>query len=287
MRVVIIYNPNSTGDGKSNAESLASELRKDGIKTLIRATTHPGHGLEIAEKYAKSGEEMILISASGDGGYHDVINGTLPHTSSKIIVGVLPSGNANDHYTALGTGMLAESIKKQRFRRIDTIKVTATVDGKPWTRYAHSYVGIGVTASAAKDLTRHRPDQITEKFVVVHALFSYKYAKIEEGRKIRRYSSIVFSNIRTMSKVIKLSDTSSVTDGRFELSRIRFHSKLRLIAYLLTAATVGLKGTRSIRKYQCTTLKALPVQLDGEVYTIDAHSKVMIESVKRNLRCVL
>jgi len=287
MRVVIIFNPNSTGDGKSNAKALAKELRKDGIKTLIRATTHPGHGLEIAEQYAKKGEEMVLISASGDGGYHDVINGALPHIPPKIIVGVLPSGNANDHYTALGTGNLAHSIKHRRFKRIDTIKVTATVDGKPWTRYAHSYVGIGVTASAAKDLTKHRPNQLTEKLIVFRALFSYKYAKIKEGRKTRRYSSIVLSNIKTMSKVIKISDNSSVTDGKFEMSKILFRSKFRLIAYLLTAATWGLKGTQSMNKYQFSTFKPLPIQLDGEVYTVDARSKVKIESGRRNLRCVL
>jgi len=90
-----------------------------------------------------------------------------------------------------------------------------------------------------------------------------------------------------MSKVIKFSDKSSVTDGKFEMSSIRFNSKFQLIAYLLTAATWGLKSSRSLSKYQFTTFKPLLIQLDGEAYTIDARSKVKVESVKRNLRCVL
>lgn len=287
MKVVILYNPNSTGDGKANASALVKDLRSRDVEVRVQATTHAGHGLEIADKYAKLGEEMVLISASGDGGYHEVINGALPHVPPKIIVGVLPSGNANDHYTAIGTGDLAESIARRRFRRIDTIKVSATVNGEPWVRYAHSYVGIGVTASAAKKLTDHRPDAITEKFIVVHALFSYRYAKVREGRKTKRYSSLVFSNINTMSKVLKLSERALVTDGKFEMSAIRFHSKFRLIAYLLTAATIGLKKSRSLKVYRCVPTRRLPIQLDGEVYVIDAGSKVRIESVRRNLRCVL
>lgn len=287
MKVVIIYNPNSTGDGKKNAEALAAELRAEHISVRVRPTTHPGHGLEIAENYATRGEEMVLISASGDGGYHEVINGALPHIPPKIIVGVLPSGNANDHATALGSGSLAKSIKQQTFRYIDTIKVSATVNGKLWTGYAHSYVGFGVTAVAAKDLTKKRPNAVTEKAIVASALFSYKYAKVKEGKRVKRYSSVVFGNIPVMSKLVKISKFSSVTDGKVEVSAIEFHSKLRLVLYLMTAATIGLRAEKSVRTYECTPLRAMAIQLDGEVYTVDPHSKLRVEVMKRSLRCVL
>ncbi|MFZ1250518.1 MAG: diacylglycerol kinase family protein [Candidatus Microsaccharimonas sp.] len=287
MRVVIIYNPNSTGNGKANAQELAKELRKYDVSVLIRKTTHPGHGAEIAESYARRNEEIVLISSSGDGGYHEVINGALLHKTSKLVVGVLPSGNANDHYTAIGTGSLVDSIRLKKFRSIDTIRITSTIKGKPWVRYAHSYAGIGITARAAKDLIEERPNVFTEKWIIVRSLFSIHYAKIKEKNDTNRYSSLVFSNIYKMSKVMKLSEVASVTDGKFEVAGIRFRSKLRLILHLLTAATVGLKNSPSVKRYEFKTIPALPIQLDGEVYTLDKNSAVKVEAMRRNLRCVL
>ena len=89
-----------------------------------------------------------------------------------------------------------------------------------------------------------------------------------------------------MSKVIKLSDDASYTDGKFEINRIRFRSKLRLVLYLLTAATIGLKPAISTDKVTFTTTSPTTLQLDGEVYTIDAGCDVIIESQSNILRYV-
>lgn len=287
MKTVIIFNPNSTGDSESNAKTLAAQLKEKNIEVTLRKTTHAGHGEEIAEAYAKRDEDIVLISSSGDGGYHEVVNGALKHKTKRFVVGVLPSGNANDHHSALGSGSLAQSIAAKKFQNIDTIKVSATVKGEPWTRYAHSYVGMGVTAVAAKKLTEDRPNLFTEKWIVVKSLFSFRYIKLKVGSDVNRYSSLLFGNIDRMSKVVKLSEGSSVTDGKFEMSAIRFHSKFRLIGYLLTAATIGLKDSRSVRRFTATTLKPAAMQLDGETVMIDTNSRITIESVKQNLRCVL
>lgn len=286
MKVVIIYNPNSTGDSEANAKHLARRLKKIGVSAAVRATQFARHGEEIAAEYGKKDEEIILISSSGDGGYHEVVNGILRHPTKKIVIGVLPSGNANDHYGAMGTGHLLESIRDKNFQRIDTIKVTGVVDGKAWTRYAHSYVGIGVTALAAKQLILDRPNVLTEKWIVIRSLLSFRYSKVKEDGRPRRYSSLIFGNIDRMSKIMKLSENASVTDGKFEIVRIHFHSKLLLIAYLFTAATVGLKDSPSLRRYECKTIRPLLIQLDGEPYKLDAQSDLVIESVKQNLRCV-
>ncbi len=287
MKVVIIYNPNSTGDSEANAKELARQLREKDVAVSARKTTHAGHGEEIAAHYAKSDEEIILISSSGDGGYHEVVNGALSYKTKNLVVGVLPSGNANDHYSSLGSGSLADSIAEKKFQYIDTIKVTASVGGKPWSRFAHSYAGMGVTAKAADRLTKERPTLFTEKWIVLHALFSFKYVKLIRNKEPKRYSSLLFGNIDTMSKVIKFSEHTSVKDGKFELSFIRFHSKLRLIGYLLSAAIIGLKKTPSISRFECATTTRTPIQLDGEVYTLDAKSNVTLESIKMNLHCVL
>ena len=287
MKVIIIYNPNSTGDSESNAKELASELKKSKFVVETKETTRAGHGEEIARELAQKDEPVILISSSGDGGYHEVINGALSIKNKNLVVGVLASGNANDHATALGSNSIAEAIQAKNFQNIDTIKISATVDGKKWTRYAHSYAGIGVAANAAKRLTEDRPNILTEKWIVARSLISFSYVKIKENNTFHKYSSIIFGNINKMSKVIQLSDQTSVTDGKFEMTSIRLRSKLRLIVYLITAATIGLKRTPSLKKYEFQTVKETPIQLDGEVYTLDAKSDVIVESAKQNLRCIL
>lgn len=287
MNVVIIYNPNSTGDSKSNALKLTRDLRARGVSVKTRQTTHAGHGEEIAAKLAKSNEPTILISSSGDGGYHEVINGALSSKNRSLIVGVLPSGNANDHFSELGSDSLTEAIASKQLKEIDTIKVSATINGEPWVRFAHSYVGIGVSATAAKQLTEDRPNVFTEKWIVLRSLLSFRYVKLIVNNDTKRYSSILFGNISRMSKILKLSNESSVTDGKIEMSWIRFRSKLRLIGYLITAATIGIKKTPSVKQFTFKTTSRLPIQLDGESYTIDAHSDVSIEAVHKNLRCVL
>lgn len=287
MHVEILYNPNSTGDSKSNALTLANELRERGVSVKTRETTHAGHGEKIAAELAQSGTPTVLISSSGDGGYHEVVNGALSYNNETLVVGVLPSGNANDHFSELGGASLAEVIATQRFKAIDTIKVTGTVQGKPWVRYAHSYVGIGVSATAAKRLTEDRPNALTEKWIVLHSLLSFRYVKVIVDNDTKRYSSILFGNISRMSKILKLSAESSVTDGKIEMSWIRFRSKVRLIGYLITAATIGIKKARSIKTFTFKTTGRLPIQLDGESYMIDAHSDVVIKAMHKNLRCVL
>lgn len=288
MNVLILCNPNSTGDSKKNADSLQRQLRErqySGSVEIIE-TTHAGHGEEIAAEYAKSGKEVLIVSSSGDGGYHEVVNGALSENASRVITGLLPSGNANDHHAEIGSQSIADEIIENTFQSIDTIKVTSAINGKLWTRFAHSYVGIGVSPRTAKDLTDERPNIFTEKWLVARSLFSFSYVKIREQGKSRRYSSLVFGNVGTMSKIISLSKTSSVTDGKFEVNSIRFRSKIRLIAYLLKLTTVGAKSVASVEEYTFTTIKPLLIQLDGEVYTIDSSSDVRIESVRQNLRCV-
>lgn len=287
MDVIILFNPKSTGGSKENAYQLAKELRQKGITVEVQKTKYPGHGEEVARDIARSGRRCILISSSGDGGYHEVVNGALTHPKSPLVVGVLPSGNANDHFSALGSDSLTQAIARNRFKRIDTIRVSGTKDGKPWVRYAHSYVGLGVTATAAKRLTEERPNAITEKWIVLHALFTFRSVKLKEHGKVRRYSSVLFGNINRMSKVIKLSEGASVTDGKFDMSAIRFKSRFSLLLYLATAATIGFKDAVQKSKYSCVTVKALPIQLDGEAFLLDAGTKLTVESVHKNLHCVL
>ena len=150
---IVIFNPNSTGNSESNAREFARRLEKanTNVSVDVIATEYAGHAEKIASEHAGDAKTLI-VSSSGDGGYNEVINGVLK-SNGKCAVAVLPSGNANDHYNALASDDLVANIKRGKTREIEAIKIESRVDGKTWQRYAHSYVGFGITPKIGKELT--------------------------------------------------------------------------------------------------------------------------------------
>ena len=289
--VVIIYNPNSTGDGKKNAYQLKDDLESSNYPTSItmRETESAGHAEDIAKEYAPAKKSTLLISSSGDGGYHEMVNGVIESGTSSITTGLLPSGNANDHYHALidSHEALVSNIVAGKTRTIDALKITSTINSKPWIRYAHSYVGIGLTPTVGQQLTKTDLNLFNEKWLVLKYLFKYTHATILIDGKRRRFTSLVFSNIAQMSKVLKLAKESSVTDGKFEISSIPYRSKLYAIVLLIKSATFGLEELGSFSEYSFRSIKRLLIQLDGEVYRIDKESDVKVETAVGVLKTIL
>ena len=153
--IAIIYNPNSTGNGPADAKKLQSHLKKQlptSVKIDLTPTKSAGHAEKLARDYAKSHQKCLIVSASGDGGYNEVVNGVIG-TSKTAVVAVLPSGNANDHDRAISDDDILRRIVKADITKIDAIKLTGLKDGKKFERYAHSYIGMGLTAYIGKKLT--------------------------------------------------------------------------------------------------------------------------------------
>ena len=289
--ITIIYNPNSTGP----SERLAKELR-DGLRVAmpeqtihLLATKHAGHAEELAYKAARVAGTSLIVSASGDGGYHEVINGITRArlAGSDAIAGILPAGNANDHYTELHTTDLLSAIERKAIQQVDLLKLTTTIDGKPYSRYAHSYIGFGLTPKVGLELNKTNLNIFREVTIVMKGLFFLRPIRLMVDGKLRTYDSLVCSNIRKMSKVLSLSKRAKMDDGLFEITAFRRRGKLRLITALLRASTLGLKGDRHVSEFRCSTTNKLLVQLDGEIQTIDAASSVVITSERRALHCIV
>ena len=287
--IIILYNPISTGPGKKNADDLADSLHALGISRSaidVQKTEYAGHGEKIAASIG-SEKRTVIVSSSGDGGYHEVINGILLSDTSNAVTSLLPSGNANDHYNALKSSSLPENITAFDTTKIDVLQIDATVDGAPWRRFAHSYAGIGVTPQIGKKLTEAKLNPITEVFLVVKNLFTVSPVKIAINGKTHRYTSLVFSNISRMSKVLNLSDKSSVTDGKFEITGSESSSVFSLLRHLFAASLIGLKDVKQEETFQFRTLRPLTMQLDGEVYSFASNTDITVTCRKKLLTCIL
>lgn len=289
--ISIIYNPNSTGDGKAMAEKLKADLSKllPKQKVELMPTKHAGHGEQLAYKLATATQRPLIISASGDGGYHEVVNGIMraQQAGARAVAGLLPAGNANDHYQDSHVPDVAKAIATGQSKNIDLIQLAGTIGGKEVIRYAHSYIGFGLTPQVGKELNKVHLNWFMEVWIVTKALLRLRPVRIIVNGEQHRYDSLVFSNIGKMSKYLKLSDQASNCDGKFEITVFKRHHKLKLILELFKASTQGISDAAQATDYQFKTQRALLVQVDGEISTIDGGSKVAISIQPKKLCCIV
>jgi diacylglycerol kinase family enzyme len=287
----IIYNPNSTGSGKDLARQLKTDLASavPGLAVTLIPTEHPGHGEELAYELATATKHPLIISSSGDGGYHEVVNGLMRaiREGATPVAGLLPAGNANDHFHSLHKGDVAAAIAAGHERSIDLLKLAATVDGRPFERYAHSYIGLGLTPQAGHELNQTKLNLIKEIGIVLKVLFFLRPVRLIVHNHPRLYDSLIFSNIEKMSKVLSLAEQAAPTDGKFEITAFRRRNKLRLIASLIRASTTGLKGATQATSFQFRTTHSTLTQLDGEIITLDAATDARIALQPSALSCII
>ena len=118
-------------------------------------------------------------------------------------------------------------------------------------------------------------------------LFFLRPVRISVGGKIQRYDSLVFSNIDTMSKFLKLSKRANASDGKFEVTAFRRRNKFRLISALIHSSTTGLKGEDQSSEYVFSTVKPILVQLDGEIIKVAERAEVKIGIERKVLSCIV
>jgi diacylglycerol kinase (ATP) len=289
--IAIVFNPNSTGSSKGMAQDLKQQLTKQIPNQQIKLieTKYAGHAEKIAFTLSMSSRMTLIISASGDGGYHEVINGIMKAQpkGANAISGLLPAGNANDHFHDVHDKDVVQSIIEGDIQHIDLLKITTTISGKKYERYAHSYIGFGLTPIVGKELNRTKLNRFNEIIIVVRTLFSLRSIKILSNNKTHRYYSLIFSNVGKMSKVLSIAKDASTSDGKYEVTIFKRYNKIKLIRALLKASTVGLQGVSHDGPYTFKTTKPLLVQLDGEVTTIDAHADVILDIERRALSCIV
>ncbi|MFC4372384.1 hypothetical protein [Citricoccus nitrophenolicus] len=82
-----------------------------------------------------------------------------------------------------------------------------------------------------------------------------------------------------MAKYATLSEADDrPADGMFEVVLFPHTAKWRVLLKAFRASTTGLGDQPSVARYEFTTLKPLPYQIDGEVRTAEANTRILVES---------
>ncbi|MHA6792350.1 diacylglycerol/lipid kinase family protein [Pseudonocardia bannensis] len=277
--VVLVFNPQSTGDAERLACELRDELaaRAPGQPVDLRPTRYAGHAREIAREAAATGRPLI-VSVSGDGGYNEVVDGVMQTPGNGAVCAVLAAGNANDHRRVTRERPLVESIVAGDVRRMDLLRLTVGEGPDASVRYAHSYIGLGLTPVVAVELEKGYKGSFREIVTTVRTFSRFRPFEIELAHGDRRsIDSLVFANIPEMAKYATLSEDGRPDDGRFEVIMLRHTAKWRVLGTALRAALRGLGPQPSVREYRFRTVSPLPLQIDGELVDLDAGTPVTVD----------
>jgi len=288
-RVVLIFNPNSSGQARERAEELRRDLgqRVPTLTVDLVPTEHAGHATELARTAAGAGSPLV-VSVSGDGGYNEVVNGVMEAANDRAASAVLAAGNANDHRRTTKERPIAAAIAQGAVSRLDLLRLTAGGAAGDVVRYAHSYIGLGLTPVVAVDLEKGDKGSLREMVTVVRSFARFRPFEIElEDGSHERFDSLVFANIAQMAKVATLAEEGRPDDGMFEVITLRHTAKWRILATAVKASITGLGKQPSVRSYGFTTLTPLPLQIDGEVMDLPAGATVRVEIASQALRTVL
>jgi diacylglycerol kinase (ATP) len=284
-RIVVIFNPQSTGDAPQLAKQLESDLaeRLPATPVELRPTDHAGHARDLARDAAATGRPLI-VSVSGDGGYNEVVDGVMAAGNPDVVCTVLAAGNANDHARVMTDLPLVEAIVVGETRRIDLLRLTLGPGSDARIRYAHSYIGMGLTPIVAIDLEKGGKGSFREIVSVVRTFARFRpfTIQLEDGGR-KRFDSLLFANIAEMAKYATLSEDGEPDDGRFEVVTLPHTSKWRLLGVAIRAATRGLGPQPKATHYAFTTLKPTPLQLDGELVELEPRTAVRVDIAPRAL----
>jgi diacylglycerol kinase family enzyme len=123
---------------------------------------------------------------------------------------------------------------------------------------------------------------------VIRAFAKFRPFEIElEDGGTQRFDSLIFANINQMAKFAMLSDDGAPDDGVFEVITLKHTAKWRILFTAVKAAVRGLGEQPRAKHYGFTTRKPLPLQLDGELETLEPGTRVSVDLVPGALATIL
>jgi diacylglycerol kinase (ATP) len=135
--IKIILNPIAgRGYGTRSEPAIRQFLNAEGVEFDLVFTEGPGHAIELAERAANDGFE-IVVAAGGDGTTHEVVNGLLAASQDNVAgtLGIIPVGSGSDFANTVGVPSDLKAACRRlvygQVRLVDVCQVKVD-DQPPW-----------------------------------------------------------------------------------------------------------------------------------------------------------
>jgi len=282
MKYLVIVNPIS---GRGYAEKvipeIKTELKKHGLGFDLISTERPWHAVEIAQKAAEEGFDVI-VTASGDGTANEVVNGLMRARANGVdncALALLPVGTGNDMAYGLGVrGTLEENVALLSQNKRKKIDVGFVKGGDyPEGRFFANGVGVGFDAAVGFVAVKIRWARglLAYLIAVIQTVFIYFKAPTVEisfkDTKITQPSLMIsIMNGQRMGGGFYMAPKGDPGDGCFDLCIVSNPSRPRifgLVPHFLNGTQASQPEITTGRANKITVRAVegiLPAHCDGE-----------------------
>ena len=299
MKAELIVNL-TAGGGKphKHLNTVLKYLKENGLNFKVCTTSHQGEAVELAQKAADNGAELI-VSVGGDGTVNEIVNGIMKSKNDPPL-GIIPLGWANDFIKSTNIPSdIMEACKILIRGKIKGIDV-GIINGKI---YFANICGVGFDAEVAQLAnqmkSKHPNLHILSAFVYVFATvkkllspFSYHNVKITfDGQEI--HSKILFiaiSNGKFYGGRFKITPEAILDDGLLEICTVEEMGRFK---YLMSIPKVfkgtheSIKGINFYRAKEVVIQSSEPIlaQVSGEV--IEGQKEFTITLLPKRLKLIV
>jgi len=278
----------TAGGGKPRPylKTIFKYLKENGFDFKVSYTSHHGEAIELAQKAADKGIDLI-VSIGGDGTVNEIVNGIMKSKNDPPL-GIIPLGWANDFIKSTDIPSdIIEACKiliKGKTKKIDVGVINGQI-------YFANICGVGFDAEVAllanQMKSKHPNLRILSAFVYVFATikkllspFSYHNVKIKfDGQEI--HSKILF---------IAISNGKIYGDGLLEICLVEEMGRfkyLSIIPKVFKGTHAGIKGVNFYRAKEIVIQSSEPVlaQVSGEV--IEGQKEFSITLLPKSLKLIV
>lgn len=299
MKTELIVNL-TAGGGKPrpHLKTIFKYLKENGFNFKVSYTSHHGEAIELAQKAADKGIDLI-VSIGGDGTVNEIVNGIMKSKNDPSL-GIIPLGWANDFIksTDIPSDIIeaCQILVRGKIKEIDVGMINEKI-------YFANICGVGFDAEVAQLAnqikSKHPNLRILSAFIYVFATvikllspFSYHNVKIKfDGQEI--HSKILFiaiSNGKIYGGRFKITPEAILDDGLLEICLVEEMGRfkyLSIIPKVFKGTHASIKGVNFYRAKEVIIQSSEPVlaQVSGEV--IGGQKNYIITLLPKSLKLIV
>ena len=299
MKTELIINL-TAGGGKPrpHLKTIFKYLKENGFNFKVSYTSHHGEAIELAQKAADKGMDLI-VSIGGDGTVNEIVNGIMKSKNNPSL-GIIPLGWANDFIKSVNIPsditQACQILVQGKIKEIDVGIINEKI-------YFANICGVGFDAEVAllanQIKSKHPNLRILSAFIYVFATvkkllspFSYHNVKIKfDGQEI--HSKILFiaiSNGKIYGGRFKITPEAILDDGLLEICLVEEMGRfkyLSIIPKVFKGTHASIKGVNFYRAKEVVieSSETILAQVSGEV--IEGQKNYIITILPKSLKLIV
>lgn len=238
MRHIFIINPVSGTEDPSGRllPEIQKAAQKLGVEPIIEKTQYAGHAIEIARRWAETGEAVRLYACGGDGTLNEVFRGAKGCQNAEVAC--VPCGSGNDFVRNFGPQenfLDIADLMQGECRVLDVIETQYGI--------ASAICSAGLDAQVAYGIPKFRRvpgmgGEMAYKLSILTSLCSHlghRLQVVADGETFEdEYLMLAICNGQTYGGGFKASPEADMQDGLLDLVLVKKISRLRIAGVVNT-----------------------------------------------------